>query len=155
MEKITKASVAWHGLLASVCHIINAWNPKELQSEREYRDSLASYIRESAPDAHIECEYRHLGTTIDILVQWNGILSGDQVFIELKRNLTQKAELNRLIGQIDDLQPEEHNIIVVLCGVTSPALLDRLKAKCKGWSPSILPKPSTAIVPKQSRAALL
>ena len=62
-----------------------------------------------------ECEYRHLGTTIDTFVQWNGILSGDQVFIELKRNLTQKAELNRLIGQIDDLQPEEHNIIVVLC----------------------------------------
>jgi hypothetical protein len=150
MKKISKATVAWEGLQARVRHVVEDWNPGELRTEREYRDSLVVCLRECGPDAHIECEYRHLGTTIDILVQWDGIVSGDQVFIELKRNLTQKAELNRLVGQIDDLQPENHNIIIVLCGFTSPALLDRLKAKYKGWSPSILPKPSTAIVHKMA-----
>ena len=100
MRKISKAAVAWEGLLARVCHVIEDWNPAELKSEREYRDSLASYIRECAPEAHIECEYRHLGTTIDILVQWDGILSGDQVFIELKRNLIKKTEFNRLVGKL-------------------------------------------------------
>jgi len=148
MRKINKASVAWEGLQARVCYVINDWTPGALKNDREYRDSLAAFIQECAPDAHVECEYRHLGTTIDIFVKWDGILSGDQVFIELKRNLTQKAEFNRLVGQIEDLQPEKHNIIIVLCGTTSPAFLNRLKAKYQSWSPSILSKPSTAVMTK-------
>jgi hypothetical protein len=148
MRKINKATVVWEGLQTRVCYVINDWTPGDLKNEREYRDSLAAYIQECAPEAHVECEYRHLGTTIDIFVRWDGIVSEDQVFIELKRNLTQKAELNRLVGQIEDLQPEKHNIIIVLCGITSPALLNRLKAKYQSWSPSTLFKPSTAIITK-------
>jgi hypothetical protein len=148
MKKINKATVAWEGLKSRVCYVIKDWTPGDLKNERAYRDSLAEYIQECAPEAHIECEYRHLGTTIDIFVKWKGIFSDDQIFIELKRNLTQKTEFNRLVGQIEDLQPEKHNVIIVLCGTTSPALLNRLKEKYQSWSPSMLTKPSTAIIPK-------
>lgn len=153
MRKITKATVAWDGLLANLCRAIDGWSPQDFRREAEYRDSLASHLKECAPDARIECEYRHLGTTTDIHVEWDGFVGSDHVFIELKRNLTQKSNLNRLVGQIEDLKPDKHNIIIVLCGETAARMLDRLKAKYKGWAPSIMPRPSTAIVPKKPGTA--
>jgi hypothetical protein len=46
MPKITKASLAWDGLLANLCRAIMAWNPSAFSKEAEYRDSLAAYLRE-------------------------------------------------------------------------------------------------------------
>lgn len=148
MKKITKAAVAWDGLQANLCRAISEWSPQDFQREKQYKDSLASYLRECAPDARIQCEYRHLGTTTDIYVEFDGLIGTDRVFIELKRNLIRKSELNRLVGQIDDLKPEENNLIIVLCGDTAAGMLDRLKAKCNGWRPSLVYKPNTAIVTK-------
>jgi hypothetical protein len=47
--------------------------------------------------------------------------------VELKRDLTQKAQLDRLVGQIASLSLDKNFIIVVLCGETNPALLSRFK----------------------------
>lgn len=153
MMRITKAKVAWDGLLANLCRAINEWTPQDFQSERQYRDSLAAHIRECAPDARVVCEYRHLGTTTDIYVEWEGFLGSGHVFIELKRDLIRKSEFNRLVGQITDLRPEKHNIIVVLCGKTAPDMLARLKAVCKEWPPSVIAyEPSITIVSKTSNA---
>jgi hypothetical protein len=74
----------------------------------------------------VEKEYRHKGTTIDIYVKQRGLFSTKEVAIELKRNFTQKAQLDRLIGQLEILEPKRNNVIVVLCGETSQALVDRL-----------------------------
>jgi hypothetical protein len=147
MTQITKASVAWDGILANIYRLIDDWNPEEFEREREYRDSLAAYLRECAPSARIECEYRHLGTTIDIYVELDGFLGTHRVLIELKRNLTVKAEYNRLVGQIEDMVPAKHNIVIALCGDTSAGLFDRLKATYKT---SVYPEPNVAIVCKKS-----
>lgn len=132
MTTITKASVAWDGLPANIGRAIAAWSPGDLHTEAQYRNSLASHLRECAPGARVECEYRHLGTTVDIYVEWDGLISTDEAFLELKRNLRTKSEFNRLVGQIDDLRPGKHMVIVVLCGETSPTWLGRLKARYKG-----------------------
>lgn len=147
MPKITKGTVAWDGLMANLVRAIEAWIPMDYQKELEYSDSLASYLRECAPNAHIEREYRHLGSTIDIRVQWTGFWGTDDVFIELKRNLRQKSQLDRLVGQIEGLQPGKHKIIIVLCGETAPALLDRLVTKYKDhwFSLTVITKPKAAI----------
>lgn len=150
MTKITKGAVAWDGLMPNLVRAIESWVPIGCQKETEYSDSLAYYLRECAPDAHIEREYRHLGSTIDIYVRWNGFWGTENIYIELKRNLSQKSQLDRLIGQIEGLQPGQHKIIIVLCGDTAPALLNRLVAKYKShWlSLSIITKtkPSAASV---------
>lgn len=151
MGKITKASVAWEGLLASLSREVNDWNPENFDKETEYRDSLAAHLRACAPDARIEKEYRHIGTTIDIYFEWQGFLDKDHVFIELKRNLTQKSQLDRLIGQTEGLEADKHKIIIVLCGKTDSALLDRLKAKYKRYTTDAL-VPSMRIIDKPSGA---
>jgi len=146
MRNLNKVTVAWDGLLANLCRAIGKWEPEDFPRERDYRDSLAAHLRVYAPDARIECEYRHLGTTADICVEWDGFISTERVLIELKRNLNSKSEFNRLVGQIADLKPDRTNIIVVLCGETSAQWLDRLKATFK---PSWLP-PTLAILVRES-----
>src|SRR5215471_17173706 len=103
------------------------WHPGALESELKYKQSLAAFLRNQLKGATVETEYRHLGTTTDIYVKVPGFFSATGVLIELKRNLTQKAHLDRLIGQLILLKPSKNNIIVILCGETNPALLDRLK----------------------------
>jgi hypothetical protein len=77
----------------------------------------------------IEPEYRHLGTTTDIYVKEEGFLGSSEVFVELKRNLTSKSQLDRLVGQVEALEPKKNFVIVVLCGETNPTLVVRLRER--------------------------
>src|SRR5579859_2768330 len=115
--------------LQKVVKLIKEWQPGILATELKYRDSLTVFLRESLNGAKIENEYRHEGTTIDIHIKIPGFFSATQIYIELKRNLLQKTQLDRLVGQLESLQPSKNTIIVVLCGETNPGLLDRLKEK--------------------------
>ena len=113
--------------LATVFKLVKEWQPESLPTELKYRDSLAAFLRERIKDAKIETEYRHSGTTADVYVKQSGFLGSSEVFVELKRNLIQKTQLDRLIGQIHGLQPKKNKIIVVLCGEVNPAWVDRFR----------------------------
>lgn len=80
-------------------------------------------------DARVEKEYRHRGTTMDIYVTWKGILQSDGLTFELKKDLTKKTDFDRLVGQIEGLDPVKNKVIVVLVGKTDKALLGRLREK--------------------------
>src|SRR5260370_22062071 len=110
----------------SVLKLAKQWQPQALPTELKYRDSLIAHLREQLREAKIEPEYRHLGTTTDIYVKQPGFFGSSEVFIELKRRLLQKTQYDRLIGQIESLEPKKNPIIVVLCGETNPTLLARL-----------------------------
>jgi hypothetical protein len=118
-----------------VFELAQEWKPEALPTELKYRDSLTSFLRERLKDAKIETEYRHTGTTIDIYIKKSGFFGSSEVFVELKRNLLHKAQLDRLVGQMESLGPNKNNIIVVLCGETSPALLSRFTEKCENNPP--------------------
>ena|SRR5258708_37429202 len=113
----------------SVNKLIKQWQPQMLPTELKYRDSLCTLLRGNLSDSKIETEYRHTGTTIDIYVKKPGFFGSSEVFVELKRNLVHKAQLDRLVGQIESLQPGKNAIIVILCGETNPALVNRFKEK--------------------------
>lgn len=141
MALLNKANVAWFGLLSKVEQLIRRnWQPGKLSSETSYRDSLAAFLRESAPDAHIETEYRHAGTTTDVYLKWRGIFSSGEVFIELKLNLQQKDEHDRLIGQIVQINPAKHNLIVLLIGEHNENFVARLQERYKMYD---VPVPSS------------
>lgn len=114
-------------VLDTVVNLIQEWQPERLPKELKYRDSLANFLRERLPRAIVEKEYRHSGTTSDLYVECSGFLRSSEVFIELKRNMLQKNQLDRLVGQLESLNPRKHRIIVVLCGETKPELLTRLR----------------------------
>jgi hypothetical protein len=111
----------------SVLKLAKQWQPQVLPTELKYRDSLIGYLREKLPKEKVEPEYRHLGTTTDIYIKQSGFFGSSEVFVELKRNLLQKAQYDRLVGQIESLEPKKNAVIVILCGETNPALLTRLR----------------------------
>ncbi len=109
--------------------LVREWQPQALPTELQYRNSLIALLRERLKKAKIEPEYRHKGTTIDIYVKQPGLLGSSEVFVELKRNLHQKSQYDRLVGQVESLEPGKNAIVVVLCGETSPSLVTRFKEK--------------------------
>lgn len=111
----------------SVLKLAKQWQPQVLLTELKYRDSLIAHLREQLREAKI-------GTTTDIFVKQPGFFGSSEVFVELKRNFLQKAQYDRLVGQIEFLEPKKNNIIVVLCGETNPALLTRLRQRYGGPS---------------------
>jgi len=138
--------------LDTVVNLIHEWKPEWLPKELKYRDSLASFLRERLPRAIVEKEYRHSGTTSDLYVECSGFLRTTEVFIELKRDLLQKNQLDRLIGQLESLNPRKHRIIVVLCGETKPELLTRLRLHYASHADEHFGSQTMAIVVKAAAA---
>lgn len=146
MALLNKANVVWFGLLPKVAQIIrHDWQPGKLSSESDYRDSLVAFLRKSAPDAHVETEYRHAGTTTDVYLKWHGIFSSGEVFIELKLNLQQKDEYDRLIGQIVQINPAKHNLIVLLIGEHNENFVARLQERYRMYDAPIPSSPRIVI----------
>ncbi|MCG7755241.1 MAG: hypothetical protein LZF63_01080 [Nitrosomonas sp.] len=130
MRKIEKLSVTWSGLLPVIAKSLEEWRPPKQKSEIAYRDNLLFYMREILPeDANIEKEFRHRGTTMDLWLGWKGMIANDELAFELKINLKKKSDFDRLIGQIEGLDPRKNKTVVVLIGNTDPTLLFRLKEK--------------------------
>ena len=138
--------------LDTVVNLIHQWQPDCLPKELKYRDSLAAFLCERLPQAVVEKEYRHSGTTSDLYVECAGFLRSSEVFIELKRNLLQKNQLDRLIGQLESLKPSKHRIIVVLCGETKPELLTRLRLHYAALAEDYFGLKTMAIVVKEAAA---
>lgn len=134
--------------------LVREWQPQALPTELQYRNSLITFLRERLKDAQIEPEYRHKGTTTDIYVKQTGLLGSSEVFIELKRNLLQKSQYDRLVGQIESLEPGKNAIVVALCGETNPSLVTRFKEKYgitdgPDWGVIIRDEPITVVVKTQ------
>lgn len=128
MATIGRTTVWWTGLLATIESVVGNWRPPKLMRETQYRDHLLAALQRAVPtDARVEKEYRHLGTTTDLWVRWQGMFWTDEVFVELKVNLTKKADYDRLVGQIEILKPSENKTLVVLIGDANPSLVGRLK----------------------------
>jgi hypothetical protein len=56
-------------------------------------------------------------------------LDSDELAFELKVNLKKKTDFDRLVGQIEGLEPRKNKVLVVLIGDTDPMYLGRLEAK--------------------------
>lgn len=150
MTRVTKAGIAWNGLLQCLADCVRSWMPPLYGKETEYSRALAEYLRLSLPvDAHVECEYRHLGETIDLFVRYRSVLTNDEVFIEVKRRLSRKSELNRLVGQMMSFSPGKNKLLVVLIGECDVELVGRFKHQFKQQleqGPLIMDVPTMSVV---------
>jgi hypothetical protein len=130
VEKLGYMEVGWHGLLVGLAKLIEAWRAPYLSGEVAYRDELFNYIRAAIPrETRLEKEYRHNGTTVDIWIRWKGFFFDGEVSLELKVDLTKKTEFDRLVGQIEAIEPKANKILVVLIGDCDSALVGRLREK--------------------------
>lgn len=120
----TRDELVQRGSLACLADQIQEWDAPALEKELEYSDALAAHLRKALPDAHVEREYRHEGTTCDIRV---GFSQEDEVLVEVKWQLQRKSDYDRLVGQIEGLKPQRNKLMVVLIGDTNQQLVGRLK----------------------------
>ena len=127
-EQISVANVMWGGLLAAVETFIGRWRPNDLRGELQFRNDLFERLKSAVPsNAVVQKEYRHLGTTIDLWIQWKGFIFDTEFGLELKVNLTKKTDFDRLIGQIESMDPSITKIIVVLIGRTDDSHIMKLR----------------------------
>ena len=130
MMQLAKLSVGWNGLLPSLTKFLEQWQPPNLRGETKYRDHLLGALRAAVPnDSKVEKEYRHRGTTIDVWLKWQGIFDSEEVAFELKVNLLRKTDYDRLVGQLEGMEPTKYKTIVVLIGETDPTYLGRLRER--------------------------
>lgn len=115
-------------LFRDTIDIINRWNPKEsYPTEPKYRDDLMNYMRKCysnnqspfSPQKRISVRKEAGRGYCDIAVD-------RRIGVELKKDLSKKSQINRLIGQIVDYKREYDDIIIVLIGNTSLDALDGL-----------------------------
>jgi len=150
---ISKLAVTWEGLLTSFSKLVGKWRPPQQKNEAGYRDHLLALIRSSVPsDTKVEKEYRHHGTTIDIWIQWSGLVLSGELALELKVNLKKKTEFDRLVGQIESLKPEKNAVLVVLIGETDPSLLGRLQEKYSSFIKPLMGTTATVAIVEVSIA---
>ncbi len=134
----------------NVYKLVKDWQLQARPTEMQYRKALTIFLRERMPKGtRVDPEYRHKGTTTDIYVKQPGFFGSSEVFIELKRNLLQKAQYDRLVGQIEGLEPGKSAIIVVLCGETNPSMVTRLKEKYEITDGLIISGEPMAVVVKR------
>ena len=150
MNKLTKKDVAISGLLPGLVRLVENWEPGLLETETAYRDSMLKFFRNAVPeDCRVEREYRHGGTTTDIFISWKGLLFSSDVFVEIKRNLQKKARFDRLVGQLEGLEPGKRKILLVLVGNTDEGLLGRLKTRYAEFTSDLPAGEQMAIVVKK------
>jgi hypothetical protein len=133
MTKISWAAVAWSGLSDALAQALKDWRPPLLETERAYQGALYGYLRKILPeDVPLEKEYRDRGTTCDLYLRWKGFLGETEVFLELKRDLKKKGDFDRLMGQIQGLDPENRIVFVILIGDSDESLVGRLAERYEG-----------------------
>ena len=126
MSAIGGVDVFFSGLVLSIRQLLTKWEPGELDSERKYQESLFNFLQTQLPDCIVRREYAEGGSIVDIYLKRTGFWGTDEVFFELKHDLSDKPEFNRLVGQLMDMEPKRRKIIVVLCGKTDRSMLQRL-----------------------------
>jgi len=103
-----------------VCQAIESWRPRGCKTEKDYERSLVKQLEQELVNQTITPQYGSGRTVVDIMVQ-------NKVPIELKKDLTSPAALQRTIGQLEGYLEMYDGIILVLCGDASSDLIKGLE----------------------------
>lgn len=113
-------------LFDNVLQAIKEWNPQTgYSTERKYRDDLLAFLHEelNGSGGNVFSSpiwgFDHSGHHFIKKEAGRGLADigiDDEIGIELKLNLKQKSQINRLVGQVVDYLSAYSYVIIVLCG---------------------------------------
>jgi hypothetical protein len=109
---------------SAVKEAIGKWSPRECENEKSYENSLYLFLHEYFPDVQITKQYAIGRTKADLNV-------GDEVIIEIKKDLKSTGQYGRLIGQIEEYQKWEKAKIILLVGDTDPHFKKKLLSRAE------------------------
>ncbi len=101
--------------------IQNEWEPNwNMQNEEAFRDDLLNILYNRLKKTHVIG--KETGRALaDIRI--------DNIGIELKLNLSNKSEKDRLIGQVQGYLDVYDDVLVVLLGKTSPTTVSEIRSR--------------------------
>jgi hypothetical protein len=103
---------------------LDLWLPPALGSEAAYEKHLAAQLVERlGKDGTVTRKYRLKRSELDIAVEFRWLGQDVLVGLELKKDLEDKKEIQKLRGQIQEYAPITHALFVVLCGETDPTVV--------------------------------
>jgi hypothetical protein len=129
MAKLTPIKFKNWDKLGTVQQLINQWNPGVLKSEKEYERSLSTFLRSELEGIKITQQYARDRYRFDIVLN-------ESLAIELKYNLKNVGDFQRLLGQLLLSKRWEGQVLVLLVGDTDPDILDSLMREAKELEPS-------------------
>ncbi len=100
-------------------NLIKEWKPRGCKTEKDYEESLYNYLEKQLEGKEITKQYGVGRVKVDLAVN-------KKVFIELKNDLKNTGQLQRLIGQLELYAKDLNNIIIVICGDVDKNLLKQL-----------------------------
>lgn len=127
MSALNGVGIFFNGVVLTVRQLMEQWHPGNLTSERECQESLFAFLQQQAADCVIRKDYPEAGALVDLYLKRKRFWGDDEVFFELKHNLSGKTEFTRLIGQLVELEPKKRKTVVVLCGTTERSIVQRLQ----------------------------
>jgi hypothetical protein len=108
--------------------IINNWEPEVYSNELAYRDDLFSFLRSelNKPSAFGTPQER-VNVTKEDGRGLCDIAINRRIGIELKKDLSRKSEMDRLVGQVVGYKGDYEDIIIVLVGISTDEVNDQLE----------------------------
>jgi hypothetical protein len=107
----------------NVVSAVRTWVTGPYLSEAQCRDSLARHLQTCFPKHRVEVEFRVGMQIADIFIDFEDAFGdGTRVAVELKYDLQEMNECNRLIGQIGGYVESGADVVVLLCGETKQDL---------------------------------
>jgi hypothetical protein len=120
-------------LFGDAVNLIEKWRPKQKYSnENRYRDDLANFLRKEFKERQDSFLFGS-GERVSIKKEAGrglcDIAINEQIGIELKKDLSKKKQVDRLMGQLIDYKKAYEDIIIVLVGKTNKDALELLRDK--------------------------
>jgi hypothetical protein len=131
-KAINKAKFEIKFGLDAVSHVeslVRKWKPRDCETEKDYENSLYNYLEKVMKGKEITKQYGVGRSKVDLAV-------GKKVFIELKKDLKNTGQLQRLFGQLELYSKDLGNIMIILCGEIDKNLLKQLRDQGKAYSGS-------------------
>lgn len=127
--------------VGTVVDLIDSWEPTGCQTEKDYENSLYEHLRAALRGIVITPQYAFGRARVDLAIE-------NKVAIEIKKNLNDTSEFQRLLGQILQFEDWKGYFITVLVGSMDPNLLDELRKRASDMPSPFIIEPKLVIVEK-------
>ncbi|HSB04087.1 MAG TPA: hypothetical protein VLK23_02755 [Thermodesulfobacteriota bacterium] len=116
-----KVSSFWEEM-DQVERLIRDWNPEGCQTKGDCERSLYKFLKQHLREKEIVKKVMIGKVKVDLAI-------GGAVYIQIRKDLQNQRQLERLISQIDGYSINLKNLILILCGEVDKNLLQQVRKK--------------------------
>ena len=123
MDILDKWSFKYWDPVAIIKKLVAGWRPRNCTTEKDYENSLCRFLRRQfGEDILVEKQFAQGRFKADLKI-------GNDLIIEIKKDLITTSQYHRLIGQLTEYREwEGMKIVILVVGKKDPSFVSQLKA---------------------------